>query len=217
MGWLGSFLFLLLQADSVAEIWLTVIEPAEWVNALNSTAWWACCGIPILLLIASQAVFVVPVITYRPRRNGRAASLMSSMIAAAFVAAALCLGLACGMYSLAGLIWGDERAILADEPDALLMIAGGLLLASWGLWSVVLIRFAARHERHGACRRPAAGRNHCGSSAHPSHRHHDSKADAVLLRNGLVRRAVPEHLGAVVAGRPGRDHRGVSQTPPRLV
>ena len=126
-------------SDALDLAWEMLSEPA-----VDEPTWWAWCVMPALLLVGTQALFVVPLfkVDLQPARRSR--SVLVSLVMAAVVAAALTMGLACGFLELLNL-W----EALSDSGDDLWgwRVTLPLFVTSWILWSVVFVVFT-RKKRH---------------------------------------------------------------------
>lgn len=160
--WFLIFVVLMLVTDDANErlnVVRVMFSPGRW--QLDQGEAWVVFGIPGAALLATQAMFVMPLVSMRPLQAGRAGSLRLSMVGAGFVAAALTLGLALGLFGLMQLLvanWsGEADPSDADVPGQRLI--GAMLIAvmvlSWLFWSIVLMAFARRRDGRGVIPRVA--------------------------------------------------------------
>lgn len=142
-----------------------IVEPVEgvraWVHVLTNPkrwefddpVWWMCIGVPTLIMVASQMVFLWPLRRrgIRVRPDGK--PLKTMIVAAGFVGAVLTMALFLGIAAVVQYIWSvatdqfPENMPVAD--DALLFVwlaAGVLVIGSWIVWSIALRRFLSRKE-----------------------------------------------------------------------
>ncbi|MHC4507244.1 MAG: hypothetical protein ACYTFI_28560, partial [Planctomycetota bacterium] len=99
-----------------------------------------------LVLVATQALFVVPLfkVDLQPARRSR--SVLVSMMMAAVVAAAVTVALACGFLELLNLWEGELNDLLAEQSWGW-PVTLPLFVTSWILWSAVFVVFT-RKKRH---------------------------------------------------------------------
>ncbi len=128
-------------SDALDTGWEMLSEPA-----VDEPAWWAWCVVPVLLLVGTQALFVVPLfkVDLQPARRSR--SVLVGLVMAAVVAAALTVGLACGFLELLNLWEGRIEHLLAQRAWGW-PITLPLFVTSWILWSAVFVVFT-RKKRH---------------------------------------------------------------------
>ncbi len=152
LAWLGTFLMFGLfftQEGDWDEMWI-MFRPGDW--ELDELFWWWLCGV---VLCAAQLVFLLPVVARKPLEFGRAKSLKVSMVIAGFVAMALTLGLALAVAGLMQLIvasrLGLKHVEQPDFPGEWWFGTGflALIVVSWLVWSILLIRFARRRQGFG--------------------------------------------------------------------
>jgi hypothetical protein len=137
-----------------------VANPAEW--DLTSSAWWTFCGGPVLVLVATQALFLWPVLRGRPEKRPNGRPLMTTIIAASLVGAALTIALAASLfdvYAMATRTEFPEEAyddILGEWFHTAGMWLPYIMLAvSWIFWSLLLWMFTRRHVPRGSLGRVA--------------------------------------------------------------
>jgi hypothetical protein len=157
--WLLTLVILMLGSGEVGDVTVLMLRPSEWEFGAE---WLIICGIPVAVLVASQAAFLIPVLRRRPPSNGRAKSLRLSMVAAGLVGAALTCGLGLGLIGLAQLLVrhfnsspsGDPvDAIQLDTPLPLIVGFFGVLIVSWVFWSLLLLSFSRRRQGRGVLER----------------------------------------------------------------
>lgn len=105
---------------------------------LADPSWWSWCGGPALILVATQAVFVLPQVRVELRPSARRKSVVASLVVAAMVAAGLTVALACAVLELAD-VWDAHWG----WPPVLLPV----FVTSWVIWSGALLLFT-RKRRH---------------------------------------------------------------------
>lgn len=108
--------------------------------------WWLYCGGPALLVVASQALFVVPIVRLRIETQPSGRSLLFSLIVGAMVAGALTLGLVCGLLELLD-VW--EEAINESEAYWGWTMTLPIFATGWLFWSAVLLVFTRRRPGRG--------------------------------------------------------------------
>lgn len=124
--------------------------PSDW--SFDDPPWWIFCGVPALLIVVTQVLFLWPLRggIIRARPDGK--PLMKTIIVAGFVAAVMTLALLLGIAATVQLIWAMSTA--SDPADfdpgetgmwIAIVICGAALVGSWILWTIVLKRFASRH------------------------------------------------------------------------
>ncbi len=123
---------------------------ADWLRSycdmLGDWDWVASCGLFALAFAASQIVFLLPAIRMRPPMGERARSLALSLVLGAAIASFLLVGMAAGALELgASLVtgiyaetpWGEHEDL--GNIEWLMVVLLMMLLASWGVWSFVLL------------------------------------------------------------------------------
>ncbi|MCH2133372.1 MAG: transposase [Phycisphaerales bacterium] len=138
-------------------------------SPLDDWETWMLLGVNAVIISVSQVLFLLPVFRFKPELGGRK-SLRLSMVVAGLGAAILSTGLLMGLMSLGQLITGTVKSfpqtlyldaqtaimgqVLVSEKEALpTLIAAGVLVASWVLWSIVLVLFVKRKTVPEAIRR----------------------------------------------------------------
>lgn len=129
-----------------------ITQPRQW--DFDDTAWWAYCGVPVLVLVASQAVFLWPLRDGAVRSKPDGKPLMRMLVIVGFVGAAMTLALFVGLAATAQLIWSYQTGEDPADYDIgqsgfvlALVMAGVLVIASWVFWTFVLYQFAARQPK----------------------------------------------------------------------
>ncbi len=121
-----------------------VFEPEYWLEPL----WWTWCGGPVLVIVATQALFVIPMVRLRIEPAERGRSILAAVAAGALIGAMLTAGLLAAMLELFGswpedVHWGWSVTLPA-------------LAASWLFWTLVFWAFTKRRRDPGALSRIAA-------------------------------------------------------------
>ena len=103
--------------------------------------WWYWCGLPVLIIVATQAVFVAPLV--KPDLSIRHGSrpMLLSLLAIAIVAAALAVGLLCALLELIN-VWDDKLDL--NENVWGWPVVPLALIASWALWSWLFVLFTRK-------------------------------------------------------------------------
>ncbi len=108
--------------------------------------WLSWSVIPVLIIVATQIVFVAPIVSFKPDVRSGGRPMMLSLIAIAVVAAALVVGLLCAVLALLD-IWGDtlnlDRALWGWPVIPLIFVA------SWALWSWLFLLFTRKKREQG--------------------------------------------------------------------
>jgi hypothetical protein len=152
MAWVASFIYLLLwmPPDEWGNAVRELFDPATWDRALGDDDWWGFIGVPLILLVATQTVFILPYFSRGLRRVEHGVSLRTSVAMAAIVAAALTIGLGFAVWNLVHLIQfnlGVTSHLDFDvhvDRDIRWWLLIGALIVSWTFWSVLLLLFAGR-------------------------------------------------------------------------
>ncbi len=167
---IGYLAFILIASDfgSARGWWVTVYENA--VDGLRKRNTWLLLLFNGGLVFGSQILFLLPVFRFDPEGAGRR-SLRTSMVVAAFWAAVLSTSLLMGLVAVVQLMTGslddypitfyiDSEAALIGEDlimdetfTWIFVLSFFTLVASWILWSLVLIGFVQRRRVPDAVRR----------------------------------------------------------------
>lgn len=127
----------------------SVADVREWWDA--PVEWWMWCAFPAGLMAASQAVFLWPVAMRRPERRADGRPLLTTILAAALVAAVLTVGLGASLLDV--YVMSTQSDEVEDAYDTVLGPRGAIPLEwiplimvgmSWIFWSYVLWLFAKR-------------------------------------------------------------------------
>ncbi|MDY7107483.1 MAG: hypothetical protein SYC29_02495 [Planctomycetota bacterium] len=131
-----------------------IVSPREWDPVL---AVWL--GGPVLVLVTSQWLFLVPACLKRPELGQQSRSLTLSILAVAVVVAALTVGLVYGVGEGIVYLTGESGVIGSFAPDngdpVWRQIVGWSLMPfvlwplSWLFWTPILMVFARRRVGHG--------------------------------------------------------------------
>jgi len=151
---LGTFLiyFIVHPLEGTVEFLELLLNPQSWEVA--DRAWWVFVGVPVLMLIASQCAFVLPMWRPTVQTQPTGKPLLVMIIAAALTAAVLCMGLLFSIGGVVQLLWsystGEDPANFPIEDEAIwavVIVTLALLLASWVFWTIALIRFMSNMRR----------------------------------------------------------------------
>ena len=125
---------LLLDPARALELPLDGFDPSE-------PLWWSWVGAPVLLIVASQAVFVIPLVRMPIQAQPSGRSVVASVVAASTVAAALGIGVLCGLLELF-----DFWSRFTHDADAYWAwpVTLPVFLVSWVFWSGLLLAFTRR-------------------------------------------------------------------------
>ncbi len=136
-----------------------LIDPMDlWTNPagvfdpplLADPSWWSWCGGPALILVATQAVFVLPQVRVDLRPSARRKSVVASLVVAAMVAAGLTVALACAVLELADVWDAHTEGSGAWELSERVWgwpVTLPVFVTSWVIWSGALLLFT-RKRRH---------------------------------------------------------------------
>jgi hypothetical protein len=113
--------------------------PALIAEMIGEPSWWAYAGVPAIVLVALQAVFIAPVVARRPPREHRGHSLTVSLVAAGVIAGLLSMGLGAAAIDLIMLLRPPE--IDFDAKGALWIVPVLMLAGGWGFWTLLLLFF----------------------------------------------------------------------------
>ena len=118
------------------------------VDMIDELGWWAWTGIPAVVMVALQGVFLLPVLSRRPPKGERSHSLVVSLVIGAMFAALLTAGLATAVIDLVAVLTSPEGSGAHPfgfgnlvYPDYAPMIVLVILVGGWGFWSLVLLLF----------------------------------------------------------------------------
>ena len=107
------------------------------VGLMDDPEWWGYFGVPALVVVASQAVFLVPVLAKRPPRGERPQSLLVSLVVGGAIAAGLTVGLALAVVELIQ-TWLEDLLMGEAWMGGVILF---ILLGSWAFWSGLLLLF----------------------------------------------------------------------------
>ena len=113
--------------------------PSEVLAAIGKDEWWAMFGIPAVVIVVTQAVFLIPMFSKRPPRGERSMSLLLSLVIAAAVAAMLTFALMLGVTEFVQTVL--EASLDLDDTLAMTVLVAALV-GSWGFWSGILLVFS---------------------------------------------------------------------------
>jgi hypothetical protein len=111
--------------------------PGEIGDVLFTDEWWGTVAFPTLVIVASQVVFLIPMVSRRPPRGERPRSLKVSLVLAGGVAAAITIALVMVVVEAISQ-WPKARWIDHLLVEATLLV---LAMGSWFFWSGVLLVF----------------------------------------------------------------------------
>lgn len=160
LAWVMTFCVLLLGVDEGkrSDVFWFMFSPSDW--ELDNEAILLAIGLPVIVLVITQVAFLLPVMRIRFPAGGKARSLRVSLVSAGFVAAMLTAGLAAGLYAFSQVLVSTASGRTDDPLDVQVLddtvIALGLgitLIASWIVWSLVLMAFARRRIGSGVLAR----------------------------------------------------------------
>lgn len=127
---------------------------SEVLGAMATPGWWRVAPLLALVLVATQAVFLIPVATHRLPRARRGKPLALSALILAVVAAGLTVGFLAALAELFLPLWGET---VPGAPGSPATTAGDLLNEpwfvrgfwivlglSWAGWSLLLVPFVRR-------------------------------------------------------------------------
>ncbi len=127
-------------------------DTSGWAGAafelLEDGEWWAFASAVASAIAVTQAVFLLPVVRFRPPQGERSRPLAVSLVVGAGVGALLTIGLGLALAEFAaGLVKGDHGANPWGDEELLSLQAAGIgalltLAASWALWSFLLLVFS---------------------------------------------------------------------------
>jgi hypothetical protein len=109
-------------------------------DLLTAEDWWASLGPGALIFVASQIVFLVPVMARRPPRERRGRSLTASLLLAAAIAGFLTAAFGAAVMDLIAYV--TLPASDFDQKGRLWLIPLVVLALGWAGWSFVLLVFA---------------------------------------------------------------------------
>lgn len=148
IAWILVALVLLLSDSDELGV---MFSPRAWeLDQLGDL--WILIGVPTVVLVASQAMFLVPIIAGPPSRGALGHPLKVTLVAAGLVAAVLTVGLgyaAVGVIQLAGTSrtgLKPEDVVEVNSDSGWLIGLLGVIVVSWLVWSLALIVFARRHQ-----------------------------------------------------------------------
>jgi len=127
-----------------------IASPRDW--DLMSEAWWYYCAWPSIILVVTQMLFLWPIRGGRVRARPDGKPLLMMVASAGFVGSVLTLGLFWGIGGAIQLVWSvGARQDPSDFDPGVSEAAGWSILliglmCSWILWTIALLRFAARHS-----------------------------------------------------------------------
>ncbi len=124
-----------------------ILDPGDW--DLTEGAWWFYCVVPALLLVVTQAAFLIPLVRVPPPKQAEGRPLVLTLLAAGLIAGVLTAAL---VYALI-----DIPTTLLEwfDPDGDWLSWSGLILlpVSWAAWSALLFVFARRGQIEGRLER----------------------------------------------------------------
>ncbi len=131
VGTVGLILLAINDLDEIDSI------PESVLRAFGESEWWMYAGTSALVLVALQAVFLIPMFQDRPPRERRGKSLTASLVLAGILAGLLTLGLGAGAMELIRLLSGRR----AGSEDALWLLPLGAVAAGWIFWTLLLLTY----------------------------------------------------------------------------
>jgi hypothetical protein len=149
---------LLLMSVSVCMVLLIGGEAlAEWPDLsdlLDDPFWWGTCGLPAIVVVITQIVFLLPLLGSRPVMAPQGKPLLRTIAMAALIAAALSTGLFFAIAELCGVFASIiEQLFDSDLRDRLPPLIsdwfGALwpwifICTGWVIWTPILVTFARR-------------------------------------------------------------------------
>lgn len=162
MAWLSTAILFVValagERDEFLEALVLLVSPHRW--ELHEEEQLISIGVPTSILLATQAMFILPILKPRPLLYGQSKSLRLSLAMAAMVAAVLTCGLGFAAFGLIQLVrsWGPDEPDPADTielPESWMYLAAPvtLFILSWIFWSAVMFIHARRVKGFGALRR----------------------------------------------------------------
>lgn len=135
--------------DGWSEAWRAFSDPPRFIYETTTTGIGRTYVlVPVMIVVISQAVFLLPQFRDAPKRSEAGHSLKWSLVAASLVAAMLFTAFFLAAVSVLSLIGGREGELPGDPTGDWIAIAPHWffppLVLSWVMWSVVLYRFALR-------------------------------------------------------------------------
>ena len=139
-------------------------------SILDQREFWILVAINLPIIAVSQFLFLLPVFRFNPELGGRK-SLRLSMVVAGLGAAILTTGMLMALVSLGQLLTGTVDSfpltlfmdaelamggqdLWIDQENAMpTLVAGGVLIGTWVLWSILLIGFVKRRSLPDGIRR----------------------------------------------------------------
>lgn len=109
----------------------------------RSEDWWASLGIAAVIMVVTQAVFLIPMFGKRPPRGERSRPLLVSLVIGAAVAAVLTFGFMLAVIEFTSTVmeaWEEAGFELGGVFGMTVLV--GTLVGSWALWSAILLMFS---------------------------------------------------------------------------
>jgi hypothetical protein len=129
-----------------------LMTPSEWEPGII-----VLVSPPVLIMVATQMVFLWPVLRRRPEMAPTGRPLWTTLVAGGLVAAVLCSAMLLSFIDLT-MLWAQDgavenayqQAIGVELDEWVLLLPMGLIAASWAVWTLLLSVFTRR--------RPGCGR-----------------------------------------------------------